>query len=283
MSPSQLLPGLGVRPSDLPQQPIAYFDSGVGGLTVLEAIERACPGEGAYYIADQAHVPYGGRPLDEVRGFAERLTAHAFEAGAKLVVMACNISSATYAADAAERWGADRVLGVVDPGAAAALRTSLSGRLGVLATQGTVDSEAYPRAVHALGPKARVTQRACPRFVPLVEAGELTGPAAEDACREALEPLLSAAVDTVVLGCTHYPYLLPTLQSLAPHIGFIDPARETAERVAQLLEARGLRAEAPVPSTLYTTGDVVRFAEQVAELLPEHRYEVAALRWPHAA
>ncbi len=264
------------QPSSDPNAPIALFDSGVGGLGVLSALHRRAPDEPLLYIADQAHVPYGGRPLPEIRSFATGLTGFCFSAGAKLVVMACNVSSATYGDEAAARYG-DRVLGVVEPGARAAVQASRRGRIGVLATAGTVATEAYPVAVERLEPAAQVTQVACPRFVPLVEAGAFDGPDTETAVREALAPLAAAEVDTVVLGCTHYPYLLPVLARLAPHLTFVDPAEATADEA--LLRLGGLRASGPAHHRLCTTGDPDRFAAQAAALLGPLSAPIEALAW----
>lgn len=268
-------------PSEEPSAPVALFDSGVGGLTVLEAILRRRPSEATYYIADQAHVPYGGRPLDEIRGFAESLTRHAFMAGAKAVVMACNVSSATYAELGAHRYGTDRVLGVVWPGSKAALEASGAGRIGILATQGTVDSEAYPRALGTLNAGLSVTQVACPRFVPLVEAGLFDSPQAEEAVSEALEPLLRADVDTVVLGCTHYPFLTPVLKRVAPRLTIIDPADATAEALDRYLGPLSQnRPKTESIHRLHTTGDSARFEAQARAFLGSTRnLSFGSLAW----
>lgn len=272
------------RPSRAPDAPLAFFDSGVGGLTVLRACLARRPLESTLYVADQAHVPYGGRALDEIQGFARDLTGHAFAGGAKLVIMACNVSSATYAPAAAATYGANRALGVVDPGARAAARTTRRGRIGVLATEGTVASGAYPDALGRLDPDLAVTQVACPLFVPLVEAGRTDGPEADAAVHEALAPLRTAGVDVAVLGCTHYPFLLPALRRAAPDLLFVDPAEATAEAVDAILAAE----DGPRPATYgparhrwSTTGPLEVFAEQVAQVrVPGARPVVQALSWP---
>lgn len=255
-------------PSSAPCAPIALFDSGVGGLTVLEAIARRLPGESTHYVADQAHVPYGGRPLGEVRSFAAGLTAHAFGVGAKLVVMACNVSSATYAEEADRLYGRGRVLGVVVPGARAAEAATRARRVAVLATEGTVASGAYPAAFSRLDARLEVTQVACPRFVPLVEAGALEGAQAEDAVDEALAAVRRARADVVVLGCTHYPYLLPVLRRQAPDLCYVDPAEATAYEVEQRIAAFASPARSAV-HRLFTTGDPGAFEAQAAALLAD--------------
>lgn len=255
-------------PCSEPDAPIALFDSGVGGLTVLNALARALPSERFSYIADQVHVPYGGRPLEQIRGFAQGLTRHAFARGAKAVVMACNVSSATYAAEAAQQYGRDRVIGVVEPGARAAARATLSGRVGVLATAGTVASGAYPEALRKANATLEVRSVACPRFVPLIEAGELDGQDAHEAVQEALRPLVGWA-DTVILGCTHYPFLLPVLERQGPALNFVDPAHATAEAVAEQLEARARPPqETPPAHVLHTTGNSEVLEIQAAGMLP---------------
>ncbi|MEO1229093.1 MAG: glutamate racemase [Myxococcota bacterium] len=262
--------------------PIALFDSGVGGLTVLQALAQLLPAERFFYIADQVHVPYGGRPLDEIRGFARGLTRHAFARGAKAVVMACNVSSATYAAEAAISYGEDRVLGVVEPGAQAAAQATRTGRIGVLATAGTVASGAYPEALARARAQLEVRSVACPRFVPLIEAGKLDGPEAEDAVQEAVAPLLDWA-DTLVLGCTHYPFLLPLLRRLAPDLKTIDPAEATARVVAAQLGDRAARLEGAAPEhVLHTTGNPEVLEAQAASMLESStRWTVGPrLVWP---
>lgn len=216
---------------------VAFFDSGVGGFTVLEAVLRRRPDVATLYIADQAHVPYGGRDLHEIEGFARRLTQSLLGAGADLVVMACNVSSATYGPRAEDELGPHRALGVLEPGARAALQASRTRRIGVLATEGTVRSEAYARTLSALAPDAQTAQVACPRFVPLIEAGRLEGPETDAAVDEAVSRLEAAQVDVAILGCTHYPFLLPALRRRAPQLTFVDPADATAEVVANWLPA----------------------------------------------
>lgn len=258
--------------------PIGVFDSGVGGLTVARELARRLPNERVFYVADQLHVPYGGRPLDEIRSFATALSDHLFISGAKRVVMACNISSATALDRVRERFGADRVLGVIEHGARAAVGATKSGRIGVLATQGTVATTAYSRTIHALANDARVFEVACPRFVPLVESNALEGEAAESAAREYLAPLLAERTDTIILGCTHYPFLLPLLHRVAnDRVRFIDPAAATVDALEKNLAQRGLAAEEknPLPHRLSTTGDPELFKNQLKIFWPELRGEAA--------
>jgi glutamate racemase len=244
--------------------PIGLFDSGVGGLTVARALAQRLPKERLLYIADQAHVPYGGRPLPEIEGFAASLTGHLCEAGAKVVVMACNISSATAMGPVRRALGRGRVYGMIEAGARAALRQS-RGRIGVLATQGTVNTGAYPLA---LG-EATVTQVACPRFVPLIEAGLMGSAEARAAATESLIPLFEAQVDTIILGCTHYPLLLADLSAAALALGvrphFVDPADELAVELESALARDGLLAgQTSGPHLFATTGPLRTFMAQRA-------------------
>jgi glutamate racemase len=259
-------------PASEESAPIGVFDSGVGGLTVAREIVRRLPNERICYVADQLHVPYGGRPLEEIRSFAGSLSHHLFSGGAKVVVMACNISSATALERTRERFGAERVLGVIDYGAKAALRKTKSGKIGVLATQGTVATKAYTRTILGEEKDAAVIEVACPRFVPLVETDQRDGEAAERAAQEYLEPLLSSGTDTVVLGCTHYPFLLPVLEKVAAgRAVFVDPAGATVEALSALLERRnllsGLRGEAA--HRVSTTGELSLFRSQLKIFWPD--------------
>lgn len=272
----------GSTPAVNPDAPIGLYDSGVGGLTVLQAIAAYLPSERFIYIADQAHVPYGGRDLNEIRTFAGSLARYLFDRGCKMSVMACNISSATALDGLEVKVGAEHVLGVIRPGAEAAARVTGSGKVGILATAGTVASNAYVRALAGLDAAIEVHQVACPRFVPLVEAQRVDSDDALDAARTYLAPLLAAGVDTVVLGCTHYPFLLPALKSVAPaHVRFIDPAEETALTLRAVLQAhKRVRNSPQAPQhQLLTTGDPHAFRSQLSLMLPNIQGEVAALPW----
>jgi glutamate racemase len=258
--------------------PIGLFDSGVGGLSVLTRLREALPLEHFLYVADQAHVPYGERPLDEIRGFASAITDHLFARGAKIVVMACNISSATALDGARERHGEGRVLGVIAPGVESAIRNTRSNAIGVLATTGTVRSGAYSKAIAARAPAIRVTEIACPLFVPLVEAEQDGSAEALDAAERAMAPLLDRGVDTVILGCTHYPFLLPALERAAEgRVRFIDPAEATAALVRDAVERLSIGANERHPDRLMTTGDPPTFVRQASRFVTVEAAE--ALQW----
>lgn len=258
------------------------FDSGVGGLTVLTEVSALMPNERVAYVADQAHVPYGGRPLSEIRTLANDLADRLVALGCDAIVAACNISSATALDEIAARHPGCAVVGMIVPGAAAAATATKNGRIGVLATAGTVASEAYPRAFERMNASLTVTQVACPDFVPLIERGALDGPEAEDAVRRYLEPLLRAGVDTVVLGCTHYPFLLPVLARVAgDRMRFVDPAVHTARALASQLRRRPRSTSVgPASHLLYTTGPLATFTAQLPKFV--HGIEYTAARFDDA-
>lgn len=260
--------------------PIGVFDSGLGGLTVVRQIRALLPEESVLYVADQAHVPYGGRALTEVRRFALGISRALYVAGCKAIVMACNISSATALSTVQQEYPDIPVLGVIAPGACVATRRTRNRRIGVLATEGTVRSRAYRHALQACGPDLEVVEVACPAFVPLVESGALDTPETLQAAVQYLSPLCMADVDTVILGCTHYPFLLPVLQRVAPHLTFVDPAHATVEWLRQFLAQHRACAPRRVRANLLvTTGDPEAFQRQVARLFPGGDWQVASARW----
>ncbi|MCS6775599.1 MAG: glutamate racemase [Chloroherpetonaceae bacterium] len=260
--------------------PIGVFDSGLGGLTVVRQIRTFLPAEPVLYVADQAHVPYGGRPLVEVRQFALGISRALYAAGCKAIVMACNISSATALDTVRQEYPDMPVLGVIGPGVRVAVRCTRNRRIGVLATEGTVRSQAYRRALQACNPDLEVVEVACPAFVPLVEAGALDTPETVQAAVQYLSPLCMAGVDTVILGCTHYPFLLPVLQRIAPQLTFVDPARATVERLLHALLQRRLHAPLRTQADLLvTTGNPDAFRRQTALFFPDGDWQIASACW----
>lgn len=227
-----------------PGSPIGIFDSGIGGLTVARAIYERLPGESTIYFGDTARVPYGPKSPDTVRRYSLEILQWLLGQGVKAVVVACNTSTA-HALPALRAAAPVPVIGVIEPGARAAVGGTRGGPVGVIGTAGTIASNAYARAIHALRPGLRVEQVACPLFVPLVEEGWFEHPAAELIAREYLQPLADARVDVLVLGCTHYPLLKPLLgRVMGPEVRLIDSAEETARSVAETLVERGLAAPA---------------------------------------
>lgn len=222
--------------------PIGIFDSGLGGLTVAAAVFARLPHESTVYVGDTARVPYGPKSPDTVRRYSLQILHWLLQQGVKAVVVACNTSTA-HALAALREASPVPVLGVIEPGARAAVAASRGGTIGVIGTAGTIASGAYERAIRALQPGARVIGQPCPLFVPLVEEGWFDHPATELAAREYLGPLAAAGVDTLVLGCTHYPLLKPLLQRVMdPSVRLIDSAEETARSLAEVLRAEGLEA-----------------------------------------
>jgi glutamate racemase len=224
------------------RSPIGVFDSGLGGLTVFKALARRMPEESLVYFGDTAHVPYGSKSPEAIARFSTAVARFLASRGIKLLVVACNTSSA-WALPAIRRAVKVPVIGVIEPGARAALAATRDGRIGVIGTEATVKSGAYPRAIKALSPRARVASQPCPLFVPLVEEGWWTGDIVAAVARKYVAPLRAARVDALILGCTHYPYLKKTIAAaIGPRVRLIDSAEETAQETARVLAARGLRA-----------------------------------------
>ncbi len=223
--------------------PIGIFDSGIGGLTVARAIYDRLPGESTIYFGDTARVPYGPKSPETVRRYSREILEWLLGQGVKAVVVACNTSTA-HALDDLKARSPVPVIGVIEPGSRAAVQASRGGGIGVIGTAGTIASDAYRRAIQALAPGTRVEQRACPLFVPLVEEGWFDHPATALVAREYLDPLQSQGIDTLVLGCTHYPLLKPLLhQVLGDDVRLIDSAEETASTAESVLREAGLLSE----------------------------------------
>ncbi len=241
---------------------IGIRDSGVGGLTVARRIREQIPGADLLYFADTAHVPYGEKSPAQIRHYALSISQFLIEQGAQIIVFACNTTSAL-ALEAARARFEPPIYGVIEPGARLAAQVS-SGKIGVLATAATVSSRIYTREIRACRPDLETLEIACPALVPLVEAGEIASRAAFQACQQYLAPLLDFGADTVVLGCTHYPLLLQTLQTIAPRIRFIDPAQSLALDIAAQLGPVEARATNDI---FYVSGARGGFGEWAAQLL----------------
>jgi glutamate racemase len=221
---------------------IGVFDSGLGGLTVFKALARRMPEESLVYFGDTAHVPYGSKSPEAIARYSSEVAKFLAGRGIKLLVVACNTSSA-WALPAIRRAVKVPVVGVIAPGARAALAAARGGRIGVIGTEATVKSGAYPKALKALSRRARSVSAACPLFVPLVEEGWWSGAVVEAVARKYAAPLKKARVDALILGCTHYPYLKPVLAKvLGPRVRLIDSAEETARETERVLSDLGLRA-----------------------------------------
>lgn len=259
-----------------PPAPLGVFDSGIGGLTVARALFERLPRESVIYFGDTARVPYGPKSPDTVRRYSAEILAYLVHRGVKAVVVACNTSTA-HALEYLKEHSPVPVVGVIEPGARAAVWATRTGHIGVIGTAGTIASGAYERAIKALSPDAAVHSQPCPLFVPLVEEGWFDHPAAELIAREYLEPLVRAGVDVLVLGCTHYPLLKPLVAKvMGPGVTLIDSAEETAGAVEEELARRGLAATGDgTPSHLFVVSDdEPHFRKVGARFLGEKLQEV---------
>lgn len=263
---------MGAPSDDTDDRPIGVFDSGVGGLTVLRALLDALPAEQLLYLGDTARVPYGTKSPQVVERYAIANGRFLTERGVKLVVVACNTASAVALPAMQARLGVP-VIGVIDPGARAAVQVSAGRRIGVIGTQGTIASGAYQRALRALVPEPRhleVFAQACPLFVPLAEEGWLTGEVPKLVAQRYLAPLEEARVDTLVLGCTHYPLLERVIASvMGTGVTLVDSATATAQTVREeLARTSRLSARSGAPAhRCYVTDVPARFAEVGARFL----------------
>lgn len=248
--------------------PIGLFDSGVGGLAILDHVRRMLPHEDLIYVADQAHVPYGPRPLAQVRGFAEEICRFLLRFEAKLLVVACNTASAASLQHLRATFPGIPFVGMEPAVKPAALVTG-TGHIGVLATPATFEGELFASVVARFAQGVEVHQSTAPGLVERIEDGKLTDPETRALLRQAVEPLLRHPIDALVLGCTHYPFILPLLEELAGEVQVIDPSPAIARQVVSLLEEGGLLSTSGVPGRIryLTSADRWRFQDQVEELI----------------
>jgi glutamate racemase len=242
-----------------PDAPIGIFDSGFGGLTVARSVIDQLPHESILYVGDTARAPYGEKPIAEVREYALECLDHLVEQGVKALVIACNSASAAMLRDARERYDVP-VVEVILPATRRAVAASRTGRIGVICTEATAESMAYDDAF-AAAPHVTLTTRACPRFVPLVEQGITSGEELLDAAHEYLDPLTSAGVDTLILGCTHYPLLTGVISYvMGDNVTLVSSAEECAKDLYRMLAQRDLmRASGEPAYTFLTTGAPEQF------------------------
>lgn len=238
-------------------QAVGIFDSGVGGLTVLREITRVLPQEDTIYFGDTARVPYGTKSPETVTRYAREITSFLVRRDIKLLVVACNTASAV-ALPTLKRLFSIPVVGVIEPGARRAVEVSRSGRIGVIGTAGTIRSSAYTRAIKRLNPAAEVLTKACPLFVPLVEEGWVDNQVARLTAQNYLQELKDAGVDTLVLGCTHYPLLKPLIaEIMGSGVTLVDSAAETARTVAETLaQKKSLRPPSEQGNHHYYVSDI---------------------------
>ncbi|MFD1431308.1 glutamate racemase [Lacticaseibacillus yichunensis] len=259
-------------------QPIGFIDSGVGGLTVVKEALRQLPGENIIFLGDQARLPYGPRDPKQVRAFTWQMVNFLLTKQIKMLVVACNTATAAALPELRANL-AIPVIGVIVPGSRAAIRETKNGRIGVIGTEGTVKSEAYATTIHQKAAQMQVTSLAAPKFVPLVESNEMQSAVAKRVVAETLQPLGALGLDTLVLGCTHYPLLRPLIQQvMGPDVTLIDSGAETVSEVSTLLDYFDIANDQPNPTPqrdFYTTGNADMFDVIASEWLGLH---IAATR-----
>lgn len=222
--------------------PIGVFDSGVGGLTVVREIRRYLPGLDIFYFGDTARVPYGNKSPETIIRYSHEIASFLVGRGIGSLVVACNTSSAA-ALDSLASSLPVPVMGMIGPGARMAVSRTRNGKIGLIGTRATVASGAYERAVKAISPEVHIVSAPCPLFVPLVEEGWLGGPVAIEVARRYLAPILAEGVDTLILGCTHYPVLIPVLREVAPDIHLVSSAQSAALELLELLSPKAVGNE----------------------------------------
>lgn len=251
--------------------PIGIFDSGVGGLSVLRAIRTLMPSESILYVGDQGHIPYGPRPMEQIRRFSESITNFLLAGGAKIIVVACNTASAAALKFLRERFEGVQFVGM-EPAVKPAAEQTRTGKVGVLATPATFQGELYASVVERFANGVELFQNTCNGLVRQIEQGDLTGDETQTILEQALLPMLDKNIDTVVLGCTHYPFVIPLIQTIVgANVRVIDPAPAVARQVQRLLVAGGIKNPSPIPGkiNLYTSGDPAAFQQLLPLLLGE--------------
>ncbi len=267
--------------------PIGVFDSGVGGLSVLKAIRYLLPQQPVAFLADQAHVPYGSRPLAEVRSYAESITRFLLARRSRLIVVACNTASAAALHHLRQVFPQVPFVGM-EPAIKPAVEHTHSGVVGVLATPATFQGALYASVIERFAKGVTVLQHTCPGLVSQIEAGRLDDPETRRILEDALIPMLARGIDTIVLGCTHYPFVIPLIQEIAgPSVRVIDPAPAVARQVQRLLEADDIKkglapknepSEAHPFIQFFTTADPDGLQAHLPDLLGEAGI-VSLLRW----
>ncbi len=234
-------------------QPIGIYDSGFGGLTLLRAVRERLPDESFIYLGDGKNCPYGGRHMDEIRGFAFDAVARLLSMGCKLIVVACNTATAAAIEQLRSCYPGVDIVGM-EPAVKPACLQTKSGVVGVLATQSSIDGDMFHRTAAKYSKDVRIIAAFGRGFVEIVESGQEHTPEAVDRVREVVMPMVAAGVDQIVLGCTHYPFLIPAIRSVAPNVNIIDPSSAVARRVEALLRLSNKEADgAETPTCRFTT------------------------------
>lgn len=240
---------------------IGVFDSGIGGISVLREIRRQMPQESVFYFGDQGHIPYGPRPMEQIRDFSEEITRFLLAKNAKIIVVACNTASAAALKYLREKFPDAPFVGM-EPAVKPAAENTHTGRVGVLATPTTFQGALYTSVVERFAHGVELFQSTCPGLVQQIEKGNLKGSETRRILEDALIPMLQKNIDTVVLGCTHYPFVIPLIKEIVgDQIRVIDPAPSVAKQTARLLEARGLK------NSSASNGDMEFFTSGESEAL----------------
>lgn len=251
---------------------IGVFDSGIGGLSVLRAIRSLLPSQPVIYFGDQIHVPYGIRQVEEVRQFSHEITRFLLSLGAKLIVVACNTASVASLKTLREAYPQIPFVGM-EPAVKPAAEQTRSGTVGVLATTATFQTAMYASVVERFAHDVTILESDCPGLVACIERGDLEGSETQNILEKALAPMLEKNVDTIVMGCTHYPFVIPLIQKIAgPEVKVIDPAPAIARQVKRMLENHLLlnRDDTPAPVRFITSGSPAKFSELLQILLKEN-------------
>jgi glutamate racemase len=260
-------------------QPIGVFDSGVGGISVLRAMRELMPGENVVFFGDQGHVPYGPRPLEQVRAFSEGITRFLLNEGAKLIVVACNTASAAALTHLRQSFPDVKFVGM-EPAVKPAAERTQTGVVGVLATPATFQGALYASVVERFANGVQLLQNTCPGLVQQIEKGDLDGAETRRILEDALLPMLEKNIDTVVLGCTHYPFVIPLIQRICGEsVRVIDPAPAVARQAQRLLEAEGKENDGGEGRVrFYTSGEEAK-VESLLPMLLREEGKVERLNW----
>ncbi|HLO16249.1 MAG TPA: glutamate racemase [Anaerolineales bacterium] len=259
---------------------IGIFDSGVGGISVLRTIRVQMPEESIIYFGDQGHIPYGPRSMEQIRNFSEAITNFLLDRNAKIIVVACNTASAAALKFLREKFLDVQFVGM-EPAVKPAAEHTQTGKVGVLATPATFQGALYASVVERFANGVQLFQDTCPGLVQQIEQGKLNGEETQRILKEALLPMLEKNIDTVVLGCTHYPFVIPLIQQIVgERVRVIDPAPAVAKQTGRRLDARGLRNKSGSKGNIkfYTSGDPNEFKSLLPKLLGELG-EVRKVEW----
>ncbi|MER2174402.1 MAG: glutamate racemase [Carnobacterium sp.] len=264
------------------KQAIGFIDSGVGGLTVVKEAMRQLPNESIYYVGDTARCPYGPRPEEQIRQFTWEMTHFLLNKDIKMLVIACNTATAVALEDLKKKL-AIPIIGVILPGSRAAIKATKNNRIGIIGTEGTIKSDKYKKMIRSKDTLASVDSLACPKFVPLVESNEYDSAIAKKIVAETLKPIKNKNIDTLVLGCTHYPLLRPIIQNfMGDSVTLIDSGAETISEVSTILDYFNLaelsKNKEVSERKFYTTGSTHMFNDIASQWLGNETLDVEHIK-----